>query len=127
VPFKRGFADEQKTNKKLRRMSLCQSSPYTVEPAVAAGLLNGKSLYVTTRQAGGFFLPKAKRRAVALLFVLCNNTLVNTMNYRNQKLCIFLTTFLFNGNYDRRSYVCRNRGCRSCEHHRCARDRGGRT
>jgi len=34
------------------------SSPYTGEPTAAAGLLNGKSLYGTTRLAGGFREPK---------------------------------------------------------------------
>ena len=33
------------------------SSPYTGEPTAAAGLLNGKSLYGTTRLAGGFREP----------------------------------------------------------------------
>ena len=35
-------------------VSFADSSPYTGEPTAAAGLLNGKSLYGTTRLAGGF-------------------------------------------------------------------------
>ena len=37
------------------------SSPYTGEPTAAAGLLNGKSLYGTTRLAGGFREPTMKK------------------------------------------------------------------
>ena len=39
-------------------VSFADSSPYTGEPTAAAGLLNGKSLYGTTRLAGGFHEPK---------------------------------------------------------------------
>ena len=38
-------------------VSFADSSPYTGEPTAAAGLLNGKSLYGTTRLAGGFREP----------------------------------------------------------------------
>ena len=38
-------------------VSFADSSPYTGEPTAAAGLLNGKSLYGTTRLAGGFRKP----------------------------------------------------------------------
>ena len=39
-------------------VSFADSSPYTGEPTAATGLLNGKSLYGTTRLAGGFREPK---------------------------------------------------------------------
>ena len=60
-------------------------------------------------------------------FTLCNKTLVNTMNYRKQQLCIVLTTCLFNGHYDRRSCACRSRDLHNYDPHRCAHGRGGRT
>ena len=44
-------------------VSFADSSPYTWEPTAAAGVLNGKSLYGTTRLAGGFrFTIKASFR-----------------------------------------------------------------
>jgi hypothetical protein len=42
-------------------VSFADSSPYTGEPTAAAGLLNGKSLYGTTRLAGGFREPIIKK------------------------------------------------------------------
>ena len=44
-------------------VSFADSSPYTGEPTAAVGLLNGKSLYGTTRLAGGFREPIKKALA----------------------------------------------------------------
>ena len=42
------------------------SSPYTGEPAAAAGLLNGKIFYGTTRLAVGFRKTKEKGRNLSV-------------------------------------------------------------
>ena len=52
-------------------VSFADSSPYTGEPTAAAGLLNGKSLYGTTRLAGGFRKPKKRRHSSHCVGVIC--------------------------------------------------------
>ena len=57
-------------------VSFADSSPYTGEPTAAAGLLNGKSLYGTTRLAGGFRFTnnkKTRRIFVSFLFYMSHS------------------------------------------------------
>ena len=59
------------------------SSPYTGEPTAAAGLLNGKSLYGTTRLAGGFREPK-RSGTYELIKFICT-AFSHILIYRNKQ------------------------------------------